>query len=491
MTDPTPQITPSPMVDRVIASIYDTKRRNITRGINAARDRRADFANSLEATLTGIALEPSSREHADAVLDEEWNKDRAATLSEISTRGGRTDREVIVGSGFHAAVYAATRVRAGYPRPLVIESEPRPGGTFAMTDTPVFYLNSRNNPGGPGLAGDQDVDINYLPGAVMQASNVSASKYPTNADMAFVIRMALAQFADVIPQARVLQYSNTEDFVKVATIAGGPQLTYLINAARVIDARGLGKPRNEAIANGTTILTFPQFMRRMAGLWPLRGVRRVAVVGGGDSARSVVESLLGLSPGPFMGSARLDWVQRVDWYGPDLPETCEAWRDKERSRYQGIGAFLRPDGLGRRRLKVFPRRAFPVALPGAAVIGGRFYDMVVMATGNTVDPVPGLDEGGLFFSDADGGAVARRAGRTFRVGPAANLPLSETEVNDGLGAIPNNKVSMFRMGGKTAVLAATLGQPSQVGTLPAAPSGAATFPKYTVVPPSQSGPIAF
>ena len=52
-------------------------------------------------------------------------------------------------------------------------------------------------------------------------------------------------------------------------------------AGRVIDARGLGDPRDLDVTNGTTVVTFAQFIRRMAGLWPLRRVRRVPVIRGG------------------------------------------------------------------------------------------------------------------------------------------------------------------------------------------------------------------
>ena len=62
-----------------------------------------------------------------------------------------------------------------------------------MTARPTFYLNSRNRPGNGGLAGDQGASLNYLPGAPIQAANVSMTEFQTNTDMAFVIRLALAQ----------------------------------------------------------------------------------------------------------------------------------------------------------------------------------------------------------------------------------------------------------------------------------------------------------
>src|SRR5207248_8155169 len=112
-------------------------------------------------------------------------------------RATGTSREVVIGGGFHAAVYAATRVLSGYPKPLVLERNRRVGGTFAMTSRPTFYLNSRNRPGTAGLAGDQGASLNYLPGAPIPAANASIAEYQTNTDLAFAIRLVLAQFADV------------------------------------------------------------------------------------------------------------------------------------------------------------------------------------------------------------------------------------------------------------------------------------------------------
>src|SRR5262249_13927571 len=146
-----------------------------------------------------------------------------------------TGREVIIGSGFHAAVYAAIRVRSGHPRPLVLERGPRAGGTFAMTARPTFYLNSRNRAGNPGLAGDQQAALNYLPGAPIQAANVGMREYQTNTEMAFVIRLALAQFADVVTNATVRAATRDGSGVQIEVAGRSP-----LSAGRVIDARGVG-----------------------------------------------------------------------------------------------------------------------------------------------------------------------------------------------------------------------------------------------------------
>jgi hypothetical protein len=317
---------PSTQIESLLTAIY--LRQVASEGMQVMMQRESEFPSPLQAKLTGIALDQQSREFADKVLDAYW---RDEPRQQDALTSSSTDREVIIGSGFHAAVYAAVRVLSGYPKPLVLERHERAGGTFAMTARPTFYLNSRNRAGGAGLAGDQGASLNYLPGAPIQAANVSMVEYQTNTDMAFVIRLALAQFADVVTNATVRSVSRDGTGVDIDIADRSPLL-----AGRVIDARGLGDPNNSDVANGTTILTFPQFIQRMASMWPLRGVRRVAVIGGGDSAKCAVESFLGLAPQPFMAAAALDSVDRIDWYSEELPTTCEGWQQDIRGRYQAI-----------------------------------------------------------------------------------------------------------------------------------------------------------
>jgi hypothetical protein len=440
---------PSTQIESVLTAV--ASRPAASQGMRAMQERESEFPNPLQAKLTGIALDPNGREFADQVLDTYWS-DEPRQQDVLDT--SRTDREVIIGSGFHAAVYAATRVLCGYPKPLVLERNDRAGGTFAMTARPTFYLNSRNRAGSAGLAGDQGAALNYLPGAPIQPANVSMVEYQTNTDMAFVIRLALAQFAEVVTNATVLSVARDGDGVEIE-IADRDTLF----AGRVIDARGLGDPTDQDLANGTTILTFGQFMARMATVWPLRGVRRAAVVGGGDSAKCAVESLLGIAPQPFMAAAALDRVDRIDWYSDQLPSSCDDWQRDIRGRYQAIGRYLRPDRFGVRRLTVVGRRARPVALPGTALIDGRTYDLVVVCTGNQETNIDGLNLG--YFDEypiAGGTVVARQHDNlpAFRVGPHARLPFTAQERADGIADIPANAVSMFRTATKTAALAATL-----------------------------------
>lgn len=440
---------PSAQIESVLTAV--ALRQAASEGLRAMKERESEFSNPLSAKLTGIALDPQGRDIADQVLDAYWS-DEARKQDTLNS--SRTDREVVIGSGFHAAVYAAVRVLSGHPKPLVLERSERAGGTFAMTTRAAFHLNSRNRAGYGGLAGDRRASLNYLPGALIQAANVSMAEYQTNTDMAFVIRLALAQFADVVTQATVRSVVRDQEGVEI-----GIEGRDTFFAGRVIDARGLGDPGDQDAANGTTILTFPQFMQRMATAWPLRGVRRVAVVGGGDSAKCAVESCLGIAPQPFMAAAALDSVDRIDWYSDELPTTCDGWQQNIRGRYQAIGRYLRPDRLGVRRLTVVGRRARPVALPGMGLIEGRTYDIVVLCTGNRESSIDGLDFESFDEYPISGADVVARQHDTlpaFRIGPHARLPFTRQEREDGVADIPANAVSMFRTANKTAALAATL-----------------------------------
>jgi hypothetical protein len=230
MSDTVDTFEPSAAIESLLTAA--AVKQSASQGMRAMTQRAQEFASPWQAQLTGIALDPAGREFADEFLDGYWS-DQARKQETLES--GNSDREVIIGSGFHAAVYAAIRVRSGYPKPLVLERHERPGGTFAMTSRPTFYLNSRNRAGNAGLAGDQQAALNYLPGAPIQAANMSMLEYQPNTDMALVIRLALAQCADVVTNTTVL--SVTGDATDIEIEIEGRD--YPLLASRVIDARGL------------------------------------------------------------------------------------------------------------------------------------------------------------------------------------------------------------------------------------------------------------
>lgn len=448
---------PSPLVDEVIAGASSER----MQGVRMIMQRADEFPSMLQAQLTGVGLDPQARNYANAMIDQAFGYNRPPV---------GTVPEIVIGSGFHAATYAATRYLAGKPVPYVFERATYAGGAFAVraadgTYPGVFTLNSRNRRGNPGLSGDNEAQLNYLPGAPIQASALSNAEYQTNADMAFVIRMTLAQYAPdrVFPGVTIQGVERDGDGFLVTYRQESDGAESVIRSQRIIDARGLGDP--VSAANGTTVLTFPQFLQRMSEPWPLRGLRNVAVLGGGDSGKCTVESLLGLGPSAFMASAELDSVNRVDWYATGVADTYDEYCQSNRGRYRAIGRYLRPDKMGNQRLTVFQTRdASPVALPGGPVlVNGRSYDLVIVATGNRVLSVPGLDFpytanvylGGTRIiatrNDDDYGDVMR-----YRIGPRAGITFDRDEIDAGVADIDNNRVAMFRLATRSAALAVQL-----------------------------------
>lgn len=432
-------------------------RRSDTAPVQTMMERANDFASPLEAQLTGIAMDTAARGRLDLALSETWEPQPES----FTITGRPIYDEVIIGSGFHAAVYAAARVLSGFNRPLVLERSDRVGGVFAAPNGPAFYLNSRNRPGGLGLAGDQGVNLNYLPGAPIQTANLSNGEYQTNDDMAFIIRLTLAMYADVMSGFDVESIDSGFDGGESSTLRARDGRSAL-SRRRIIDARGLGGSRQDAATkvDGVRVVPFDAFMRRMADAWPLRGVRRAAVIGDGDAARCALESLLGVGPQSPMTAPAMDQVERVDAYGVTLQTDCTDWKSRERGRYAKLAPALRPDRFGVRRLNVVNERATAVWAPTTPLVNGRAYDLVVLATGNTVAGIDGMPSpfDSRDFTIGNELVVAKQFfdRPVFQVGPKADLPFSDAEFNRGVSEIENNRVAMFRLASKTAALAAAL-----------------------------------
>lgn len=403
--------------------------------------------------MSGLALDPVARPMFDAALERYTRAD----LEEIPSSAG----EVIVGGGCHAAIYSAVRVASGFPRPLVLEPR-RFGGTFALAGAPTFFLNSRNRPGPLGAPGSPDA-LNVLPAAPMQPADIGSTEYQTDADLGLVARCALALSATVrrAKVDRIERVGNTGEALLVLSDGS------LVRAGRVIVATGLGLERrvNGLEPDGRSLFSFEQWLERLGTeRFPLADLGRVAVVGAGDSARVVVESLTGLGPVAGSTTAALDYVRRVDWYG--IGETTKSeWCARNRSRYQRIGALLPTDGTDNARVIGRPRASLVSPVYRATNVDGRTYDTVITATG--YDPTPALDRSlevdGRYPVTAGGDgtrstgsrltiATTTADGRTYLVGPAAGIPFGRDEDS----RIGENAVGLFRLAPRTAALAAQL-----------------------------------
>jgi hypothetical protein len=205
--------------------------------------------------------------------------------------------------------------------------------------------------------------------------------------------------------------------------------------------------------------------------FPFDRMNRVAVIGGGKSALCAAESLLGISPSSGLRTVA-DGVPRVDLYAIDLPTTRGSWMADVPRRYARLASHL-PNGDLHHDLTVRQMKApDPVNVPGGVLLGGDFYDMVIVAAGRSAPP-PLDDRGYQLYSPGATGSedsfepVSRRSStaESYRIGPVTNLPWTDQERAAGIpGRYPDNKVAMFRLAPRTAALAAALplsGQPVQ------------------------------
>ncbi len=460
MTTPA-EIPLTPVIQNVIDTVSDKNR--LAAGMRACETRRSDFASEREMRLAGIAMIPGARELMDEALTTVWEKN----TGDIKNSGDYRQREIVIGAGYSAAVYCAIRVRMGFPKPVVLElnGPEQVGGAFAYSLHPVFRLNSRSRPGPVGLP-DQDKALNYLPGGLLQPAMIFSEEYPTNADLAWLIRLTLAQYAIVIPGVTVTALSAMlGNSVRVTTNQG------VVTPGRVIDARGTGTELATGQADNNRILTFRQYMARMGGMFPLRGVQQVAIVGGGNGGLCAAESVLGIAPG-HTSVTGLDYPVRADLYATSIDgRTCDNFRTGSRGRYIRLAQALEGNvSQPTTRLRVISQRGYVTPLPDGALVGDRTYDLAILATGSLLDvlgtdfaylPVRRSLNGGIERAGVPARGAAAIAAQAvpypvFRIGAAADIEFSPSEVEAGIAEIPQNKISMFRNGPRIAALAMAL-----------------------------------
>ncbi len=451
-----PDTEPSELLTSIVGELAGNSA--VNREIMLMRERRELFPSQLAADLAGIYMNPVARAYLDARLDEAW-RDNSSVYSRERVRG---TREHVIGAGVHAAIYAATRARMGKGRPVVWEMR-APGGAFSVGGgKPVFWLQSRNRPGIPGIP--EQGNLNYLPGAVLQPSHISAGEYPDNAAVRYCIRATLAAYADV-------QLDTVRSYADDYSISITTQRYGRFDVGRVIDARGMGTDSAALLPERRMhIVTFFEFMDRMSTPFPLKGVRRLAVIGGGASGRGAIEAAVGIGPASHFSMPELDWVRQIDWYASGLPGTnFENWvQNEQRPRSLEIARYLPRADTARksesRRLRTFNQPATPVDGPESASIGSRSYDLVVVCAGlarrdGAMATVPGPASWAEFAPPSGGISVARRlqAREVYAVGPVAKLPTTPNERNSLLTeTVPGNEVSILRYGPKTASLAMAL-----------------------------------
>jgi hypothetical protein len=403
-----------------------------------ALEKRGDL-DPLRASLAGAGMVERSREHMDEMLDDRWER----------TPVGSTADELVVGAGLHAAIYCAVRQAEGHPRPLVLEARDVAGGAMAFGRRAGFYLNSRNRPGGLSSPGRNGA-LNVLPAAPVQPADLSADEFQRSVDVAYVIRMTLAMSARVRTGARVV---SVEPDTYNVVLGAGALADRVIKARRVVWATGLGEP---ILRGALKLVTFPDLMERMDGRFPLRGLRRVAVVGSGDSGKTAIEALTGQGPRPGWSPASIDYVEKIDWYGvPDGQRIRDGWVSCARSRYRRIGGMLPQKLGGESRVQPLGNASSLNTGYDTAFVNDRPYDLVVDCRGYRPDRTA-LDPVGVDVKIVGTRQVGTTDDRElYVVGPAAALPFTGPEYED-LAANPENATALFRYAERTAALAAQL-----------------------------------
>lgn len=400
-------------------------------------ERESQFSTPTAAMLAGIALDEKARMAMDAKIDEIFASFEPKPVVEP---------EIVVGGGLHAAIYCAVRVAMGAPPPLVLEMRERAGGVFACSRRASFYLNSRNRPGNLSVPGTNGA-LNVLPGAPVQPSDLGGEEYQTNDALAWVIRMTLAMNARVQTGATISSVERIDGQTEAVFLVGGGGY----KANRVIVSTGLTNPKqvfpNSLKYNGKTVLGFEQLMAKMDEPFPLRGMRRVAVVGGGDSGKTAIETLTGKGPRRGYSVASLDYVETIDWYGAKQTNRTD-WINCNRTRYKSIASLL-PISLGIPS-RVNPKPKAEVVSEGyaCAYVNDIPYDCVIVCVGYDELPTPAVGADEEYISG--GRKLGKYRDNRIVVGPASAIPLSDGENVNG---IVENGVALYRYAARTAQLA--------------------------------------
>lgn len=421
--------------------------------------RGGEFSSPLVALLAGIAIDPELRPVFERDLDDVLPRNESG-IAQVS------GEEIIVGGGLHAAIYAMNRPKN--PRPLILEKEACVGGILAQARAPFFYLNSRDRPtfralSYPILPG-KSLPLNMLPGAVLQTADIGGLDYLTQDDLGFVIRTNLTLAGRVI-QRTVREIVKTVDQPGYNVLTEGPAFF----TQRVILATGLGDS-NPCLPG---CITFTNFMKNASLSFPLRGFKKVAVVGAKESGNVTVEYLLGMGPRPGNSVTNLDYVERIDWFG-QTSLTAEEFERCNRKRYKDIAREMPNLNNNSGRVQAFPGRVITASRtdsktelcllsPEGALRNMGGYDVVIFATGFTEKEIA-MDLGTPEPFQLGGGqgfvATKYPDEEVYRIGPCANLPLTNAEAAATKG-LPDNAAAVWRYAERTARLARRIGTQSK------------------------------
>jgi hypothetical protein len=371
----------------------------------------------------------------------------ARTLPDsISVRG----REVILGSGPAAAAYCATRRAAGFAPPLVFEQNLATGGMFAQLLG--FEMNSQNWAGlesirspGPSrvMSGSRIDDLNWIPNSEYQVRDVGAYEYPHSTDMRNTIAKTLAEYAEVYTGVTGIIFRRSGQVLR----ADGANLG---TAKRILFAGGL-IPRNDysgckAVMSGYDFMVKPP--RELHN-------KRIALVGGGDTAAQCAAYMLGQGI-----DAPATPPYEIHWYGGDrMPVSKNTWAQLYHARFSGLARHF-PQSLESERsvIRPYPVRGSMIPLGGTAMVNGLAYDLVIMATGFRAAPCMVSAEfivrvGGMSVAKSNEGDTIDGLPTVYKIGTAAGLTEGLVPIQS---RFPAAQLAMYQQLPRVAALAASL-----------------------------------
>lgn len=339
--------------------------------------------------------------------------DEAVKADGEQLRSGDYWPTVVVGSGPSASVFISARREAKPDEAVLAVDEGRHlGGQFAMAERPLFRLNSRNRPtradAKDPLPGDKG-NLNDLSPGVIEVSDLDSTIYPTQNVLGTA--SALNTYLNsslVAAETKIIGVQPNRDAIRTGryllVMERGGKITE-VTTDRLVVGSGLGREKyafndsdttalieQERAADKPRVLTYDDFLKAAGDRtrqFPLADYKdkRVAVIGDGDSAKTVIETLLGLQVQAGDSVAQADQVDKIVWVGQsatDKEDLC----NQLRARY-GLIALNAPrdNSSFESRIEIVPPKARSISesdgkLKITAEAGGDTNaDMVILAKG--------------------------------------------------------------------------------------------------------------
>lgn len=385
--------------------------------------------------LAGFATDPALRALCELALERTAARQTRTLWSRLKTEVPYVP-ELVVGAGPHAANFCcALAILRPDLLPLVVERRERLGGQFAVPAGAAWRLNSRARPAAedrraaPGTGQALNAIGAYAP---VQEADLTGQSYAAQDRLALAIRLSLwLSCQALVGTAFVERYPNNAEIRERLGLPAKPSPPgrYLIALEQVASgerrylatdtilfAGGLGAAKTAFRDSASRQVLIAERDRERRGLparyipgdafltrltdpntpFPLRGLTRVIVVGGGDSAKVVIEALLGYGPPAGCSVNTLDRVGEVIWIGQQAA-TREAFLACERPRYHLLALE-------------FPREGGASASARIRPIAERAARFTVAGDQGVVTTDTGARYAGNLVVDCTG--FARRANRT-------------------------------------------------------------------------------